>query len=488
MVLVKPLNNLITRINNATTATGNVATNLTTQITNLINAIIAKTTNPPTTINDVIKCLQDVNSNSPYKRDDNIKTTLESMKENSTPETARKIGQLVPIIDALFTSSKETLFIWERMDLLYNQFNDMIDVPDILDIPDIDELYKITSEYHYLKGKVCAQNLVDNSKDKDEDKKFNHLWQWCNNPKYNSWDSLQSISKSCENANATLIHIQNFLIDPLEHDHDEMYDTIDEYHIHRNIADASGYSSIINQPTSYYDFKQLVCNDKNTNTTPLYKSYKEIMTLVENNNYLDNMTEFRKKMDEYKKLSPNVVKSVDSSFVSAKVSSLLNTFDNWFGRGGASIYVDVGVDDSMHYQKEEKRELYTTRMQEEEMKSSTTVVSADNAESITVKWDYGISISIYLYPGDKIPLSAYASLYCSIKKDNIYNLFNHIKGGPKKDSEKNKTIKKTPLGIYTPVSQVSLQPNSKSTKPQVNSQPQSQSQSQSNKTQKIKQN
>ena len=484
MVLVNPLTNLIGRINNATTATGNNLANLPNQLTNLINDINAKNTNPPTTINDVIKCLQDVNFNSPYKRVDNIKTTLETIEENSTPETARKVGQLIPIIDALFTSSKETLFIWERMDLLYTKFNGMINVPDILDIPDIDKLYKISSEYHYLKKKACAQNVVDNSKDKDEDKKFNHLWQWCDNPKYNSWDSLQSISKSCENANATFNNIQNFLIDPLDHDHDEMYDTIDEYHIHRNIADASGFS-IINQPTSYYDFKKMVCNDKNTNITPLYKSYNEIMTLVETDKYLDNMTEFRKKMDEYKKLSPTVVKSIDSSFVSAKVSSLLNTFDNWFGRGGASIYVDVGVDDSMHYQKEEKREQYATRMQEEEMKSSTTVVPADkDAESITVKWDYGISISIYLYPGDKIPLSAYASLYCSIKKDNIYNLFNHIKGGPKKDSEKNKTIKKTPLGIYTPVSPVSQQPNSKSTNPQ----PQTNPQSQPNKTQKNKQN
>jgi hypothetical protein len=503
-VLIQPLNNLIMRINVAPVVAPVVAPAVVPAVAPAVTPVVADAVVHPiktqieeiiatidagtATILGVIECLKNVNSKSPYKRDNSIQTTLENMGNNSTPVTVRKIGQLVPIINILFTSASEILFIWERMDTLYNKFNKMMNDGDILDILDFDDLYKISEEYHYLKGKACAQNLVDNAGDTDEVKKFNHLWQWCNNPKYNSWYSLQSISQSCTYANNNVINLYEFLKNPLEYDHDEIFDLIDDYHIYRNIASASGYSNQLQQsqqPKYYYDLNIVICNENNENNTPLYKSYTAVQNEIETKSYLNDMKGFREKLDEYKKLTPTIVKPIDSSIVGTFFDSFANTIDNmWFGRGGANVYVDIGVDDSMHYEKEEKRNVYAKTIQEQEMKLSNVVesVDKDKESAVVVQWNYNISISIYLYPGDKIPLSAFASLYCSKKKDNIYNLFTTVMS-PKDtvDKNKNKTIKK-PLGIYTPVLP-QPKPDSDSSKPNN----EITTNSQSNKTQKIKQ-
>ena len=344
------------------------------------------------------------------------------------------------------------------MDALYKKYIEKISVDDVLDI-DMDELYDISDEYHHLKGKACAQNLLDNASDTKSDKQFKHLWEWCDNPKYNNWNSLQSISESCNNANKILTELKGK--DPIEDDNDEMLDLIDGFHMNRNIAEASGYSSST-AITNYFDLKDVVCNNNNTNSTsanrtPLYISYLEVMDAINNDTYLTNMTEFRAKIDAYKKLSPTVVSPIVKSNVSTIINSISDAFYNMFG--GATVFLDIGEDNKTHFEREELRETNANNIQAEEMKSSTAV-DADNKdkEKTLVLWNYGININIYLYPGDKIPLSAYASLYCSIKKDNIYNLINNVKETLTPKNSKNTTLKKSlkslPLGIYSPIAPI----------------------------------
>ena len=43
-----------------------------------------------------------------------------------------------------------------------------------------------------------------------------------------------------------------------------------------------------------------------------------------------------------------------------------------------------------------------------------------------VKWKYFVTVELHLYPGDHIPLSAYASLACSKKSNDIYNIWQNI--------------------------------------------------------------
>jgi hypothetical protein len=458
-ILIPSLNNLITRIQQTLSLATGTATITESkrgiEFQTLIENIIKNINNKIATIPDIIEDLLKINE-PPYGRSD-INDTLENIKKNSIPASARKLEQLVPIIDMLFTVSNKILFIWERMDALYKKYINKINVADVLDI-DMDELYDISDEYHYLKGKACAQNLLDNVSDSKNDKQFKHLWEWCNNPKYNNWNSLQSISESCDNANKILKDLQGK--DLIENDNDEILDLIDDFHMNRNIAEASGYGMINTNPTTnYFDLKQVSCNNANTNTTnitPLYKSYLEVMKAIDNDAYLTNMTDFRKRIDEYKKLSPTVVSPIVKSTVSTVINSISDAFFNMFG--GAAIFLDIGEDNKTHSERDELRETNATDIQAEEMKSSTTV-DADNKdkEKTLVSWNYGININIYLYPGDKIPLSAYASLYCSIKKDNIYNLFNNIKE-TQKDSKnttlKKKSLKSLPLGIYSPVAPV----------------------------------
>ena len=97
--------------------------------------------------------------------------------------------------------------------------------------------------------------------------------------------------------------------------------------------------------------------------------------------------------------------------------------------GGANaLYIDLDQETTLYSQKKKELENEIKKQQEDEL----ALLSKQNEdlnkdESVQeVKWKYFITVELHLYPGDHIPLSAYASLACSKKSNDIYNIWQNI--------------------------------------------------------------
>lgn len=268
------------------------------------------------------------------------KSSIPNAKQYVFPNIWNKFKNIIPS-GTKPTQIPTEVFIWERMQVLYKKFNDLLSNTNIIAI-DQDELHDISEEYHYLKKEACSDIVSDS----ESEKKYKSLWQWCNNPKYSTWDSLQSISDSCNIANKIAGEIGQILLDPLKYDYDDILDKIDEYHLYKNIAIASGYAKDV-QTTDIYHIVFLECNENNVNNTPEYNLYTNLMESIKNKTYLNNMQEFRKQIDEYAKY--------EKTFKPAKSFSLFSP-GSWFQSGGATKYIDVGESELSKYQQQQNIE------------------------------------------------------------------------------------------------------------------------------------
>lgn len=374
---------------------------------------------------------------------------------NIIPNAWNAIKNMIPTARPP-TQIPTAVFIWERMQVLFDKFNTLLNNSNIITI-DQDELHDISEEYHYLKKEACLDDISVN----ETEKLYKSLWQWCNNPKYNTWDSVQSISGSCNRANEIVREIGNILVDPLKYDYDDILDKIDEYHLYKNIAIASGYAKSI-QTTDIYEIVLLECTKENDNTTDEYKLYTDIVESIKNKTFLNDMQGFRKKIDEYNKY--------EKQFKQSKGFSLLSP-GSWFQSGGATKYIDVGENELSKQQQQQNIENKIKMIQTAESELSAKIESTkDSKEKREIRWDYFITVDLYLYPGDTIPLSASASLYCSIKKDNINKLIDKIQYAS------NKSKPKSYLAPYTPVNTTRKQRGNQDAKTKEN---------ENNKTQKV---
>ena len=120
--------------------------------------------------------------------------------------------------------------------------------------------------------------------------------------------------------------------------------------------------------------------------------------------------------------------------------------------GGANaLYIDLDQETTLYSQKKKQLENEVTKQQEDELallsKQSEDLNKDETVQE--VKWKYFVTIELHLYPGDHIPLSAYASLACSKKSNDIYNIWQNIITKTKNPDSKEK-YKKTMLS-YVPV-------------------------------------
>jgi hypothetical protein len=120
--------------------------------------------------------------------------------------------------------------------------------------------------------------------------------------------------------------------------------------------------------------------------------------------------------------------------------------------GGANaLYIDLDEETILYSQKKKELENEIKKQQEDEL----ALLSKQNEdlnkdESIQeVKWKYFITVELQLYPGDHIPLSAYASLACSKKSNDIYNIWQNIITKIKNPNSKEKYKKQ--MIAYVPV-------------------------------------
>ena len=120
--------------------------------------------------------------------------------------------------------------------------------------------------------------------------------------------------------------------------------------------------------------------------------------------------------------------------------------------GGANaLYIDLDQETILYSQKKKQLENEVTKQQEDEL----ALLSKQNEdlnkdESVQeVKWKYFVTVELHLYPGDHIPLSAYASLACSKKSNDIYNIWQNILTKIKNPDSKEKYKKK--MLAYVPV-------------------------------------
>jgi hypothetical protein len=120
--------------------------------------------------------------------------------------------------------------------------------------------------------------------------------------------------------------------------------------------------------------------------------------------------------------------------------------------GGANaLYIDLDQETIFYSQKKKEFENEIKKQQEDELTLlSKQNEDLNNDDSIQeVKWKYFVIVELQLYPGDHIPLSAYASLACSKKSNDIYNIWQNILTKIKNPNSKEKYKKK--MLAYTPV-------------------------------------
>jgi hypothetical protein len=119
-------------------------------------------------------------------------------------------------------------------------------------------------------------------------------------------------------------------------------------------------------------------------------------------------------------------------------------------KGGATrLYIDLDEDTRTYSTKKKEMDDELKKMQTEETAFLTENAEKEKDNVIKeVKWKYFITVQLYLYPGDHIPLSAYASLACAKKSNDIYNIWQQIISPKDKN---NKPIYKKKMLAYTPV-------------------------------------
>ena len=120
--------------------------------------------------------------------------------------------------------------------------------------------------------------------------------------------------------------------------------------------------------------------------------------------------------------------------------------------GGANaLYIDLDQETTLYSQKKRELENEVKKLQEDELallsKQSEDLNKDETIQE--VKWKYFVTVELHLYPGDHIPLSAYASLACSKKSNDIYNIWQNIMTKIKNPDSKEKYKKK--MLAYTPV-------------------------------------
>ena len=120
--------------------------------------------------------------------------------------------------------------------------------------------------------------------------------------------------------------------------------------------------------------------------------------------------------------------------------------------GGANaLYIDLDQETTLYSQKKKELENEVTKQQEDELallsKQSEDLNKDESVQE--VKWKYFVTVELHLYPGDHIPLSAYASLACSKKSNDIYNIWQNIITKIKDPNSKEKYKKK--MLAYVPV-------------------------------------
>ena len=124
--------------------------------------------------------------------------------------------------------------------------------------------------------------------------------------------------------------------------------------------------------------------------------------------------------------------------------------------GGTALYIDIGEEIRSYADQLRDQEAEIKKLQAEEvalLKKDEDPLKADIVP--VVSWKYYITIQLYLYPGDKIPLSAMASLACSIKRNDIYKMWRNIKQNmtvKKKADDVKKKKEYNLIGPYVPVS------------------------------------
>ena len=120
--------------------------------------------------------------------------------------------------------------------------------------------------------------------------------------------------------------------------------------------------------------------------------------------------------------------------------------------GGANaLYIDLDQETTLYSQKKKELENEVKKQQEDELallsKQSEDLNKDESVQE--VKWKYFVTVELQLYPGDHIPLSAYASLACSKKSNDIYNIWQNILTKIKNPDSKEKYKKK--MLAYVPV-------------------------------------
>jgi hypothetical protein len=135
--------------------------------------------------------------------------------------------------------------------------------------------------------------------------------------------------------------------------------------------------------------------------------------------------------------------------------------------GGANaLYIDIDQETTLYSQKKKELENEIKKQQEDELALLSKQNEDLNKDETLqqVKWKYFITVELHLYPGDHIPLSAYASLACSKKSNDIYNIWQNIITKIKNPDSKEKYKKK--MLAYVPVNS-----NNKTVKNTVTAEP-----------------
>ena len=123
--------------------------------------------------------------------------------------------------------------------------------------------------------------------------------------------------------------------------------------------------------------------------------------------------------------------------------------------GATTLYLDLGEDITLYSQQKKEKEAEIKKQQEDELAFLSKQNEDLNKEELQeVKWKYFITVELQLYPGDRIPLSAYASLKCSNHRNTIFNIWQQIinkQPDPDPTSTDNKPKYKKKMLAYVPV-------------------------------------
>lgn len=146
---------------------------------------------------------------------------------------------------------------------------------------------------------------------------------------------------------------------------------------------------------------------------------------------------------------------IKEQYDDSKALKVIDTYGGQVG-GGTALYIDIGEEIRSYADQLRDQEAEIKKLQAEEvalLKKDEDPLKADIVP--VVSWKYYITIQLYLYPGDKIPLSAMASLACSIKRNDIYKMWRNIKQNmtvKKKADDVKKKKEYNLIGPYVPVS------------------------------------